>query len=77
MQDERNGPGVGADATQTAERESHDPTPRLKTVLCQKCGKRMLIDVSAGSGTHRCPVCKAAFQIVCHAGEISVIFAPE
>lgn len=54
-----------------------DAAPMYKTVLCQKCGKRMLIEVREGQSTHRCPVCKVAFQVSCQQGVVTTVFPPD
>ena len=43
--------------------ERKDPAlPALhRYIACEACGKRMLVDIEAGSHAHRCPVCGAGF----------------
>lgn len=45
-----------------------------KNVICEKCGKRMLIEVSGETREYRCPVCKATFHASLNDGELSVRF---
>lgn len=77
MDNEHTGRCAQEDTEETVSRTVPDSTPMHKTVLCQKCGKRMLIEVGAGQNTHRCPVCKAIFQVFCQAGAMTVVFAPD
>jgi uncharacterized CHY-type Zn-finger protein len=77
MANENTGPCAQGNTEETVNPKVPDSTPMHKTVLCQKCGKRMLIDVAAGQSSHRCPVCKAAFQVFCQGAAMRVVFAPD
>ncbi len=68
---------AGAATGETTATKSPESAPMYKNVLCQKCGKRILIEVGEGQSTHRCPVCKALFQVSCRDGVVTVAFAPD
>ena len=51
-----------------------DTAAALKTVLCPKCGKRMLIEVDEAPHEHRCPVCQAVFVASLRDGVLNVEF---
>jgi len=51
-----------------------ETTAQFKNILCQKCGKRMLIEVDDVPREHRCPVCQAVFIASLQAGELNVDF---
>lgn len=46
----------------------------LKSIICPKCGKRMLIEVDETRREHRCPICKAAFLARLQDAVLSVEF---
>ncbi|MEI7611279.1 MAG: hypothetical protein WCK63_00145 [Betaproteobacteria bacterium] len=49
----------------------------FKMVICQKCGKRMLLEVGAESRQHRCPVCRVLFQTTWENGALTVVYDPD
>ena len=77
MSEENTGLSARENAAEALTAKTPQAAPMHKTVLCQKCGKRMLIEVGEGQRIHRCPVCKVAFQVFCQAGVMTVIFASE
>ncbi len=50
------------------------PAAIHRYLACEKCGKRMLVEIAEGIKQHRCPVCAARFTSVYEDGELSVIF---
>lgn len=60
----------------TSDEEPQKPVQNtaFKMVICEKCGKRMLVEVSEVSRSHRCPVCKVSFRTTWQDGILTVVF---
>ena len=41
-------------------------------INCEKCGKRMLVEIREGIQAHRCPVCQAVLQTTFRDGQLTV-----
>jgi LSD1 subclass zinc finger protein len=41
-------------------------------IICEHCGKRMLVEIREGAQNHRCPVCQANLQTHFQAGQLTV-----
>ena len=55
--------------------EGSGETPAIhRYITCEKCGKRMLVEISAGAREHRCPVCQAMFTTIFENGHLTTVF---
>ena len=54
------------------DKTTHTGATLHRYVACEKCGKRMLVEVNEGKQHHRCPVCGAEFVTSLARGQLSV-----
>ena len=47
---------------------------RYRYISCEKCGKRMLVEIVDGTHHHRCPVCQAEFVTRHQSGQLEIVF---